>query len=188
MGEQPGASGQDLTLNLPSLDANTTSRAILCDTRRMAGRDKTPSAGALIAGLDEWLPGPVTPEEWVGMMGNFDLAVGYSFLFWPSFVRFDDFVLRQGFREDALRGFERSTGGDRPAIESVMNHVHIVDIHCNEPVPSEIQIRHIGRVLKAVHEVKLKADFPELSFVVLFNDEPGLDPLDYQLTFLQARN
>jgi hypothetical protein len=67
-----------------------------------------------------------------------------------------------------------------------MNHVHIVDIHGNEPRPSEIQIRHLGRVLRAIHEMKLAADYPELSFVVDFNDEPGLDPVDYQFSFTQT--
>jgi hypothetical protein len=141
---------------------------------------------ALIAGLDEWSPAPVTPDEWVGMVGTYDLAVGYSFLFWPTFDRFEGYVLRRGFSEAALRGFERSTGGDRTAVEWFMNHVHIVDIHCNEAPPREIQIRHLGRVLKAIHELKLKADFPELSFVVDFNDEPGLDPVDYQFSFTQT--
>jgi hypothetical protein len=141
---------------------------------------------ALIAGLDEWSPGPVTPEQWIGMMGNYDLAVGYSFVFWPSFVRFEGFVLRQGFSEAALRAFEHSTGGDRAAVEWLMNHVHIVDIHGNETQRGEIQIRHLGRVLRAIHEMKLKAEFPELSFVVDFNDEPGLDPVDYQFSFTQT--
>ena len=152
----------------------------------MSETDIPSNVDALIVGLDDWSPGPLTPEDWVGMMGNYDLAVGYSFLFWPSFVRFESYVLRQGFSEDALRGFEHPTRGDRASVEWVMNHVHIVDIHCNEAAPNEAQIRHLGRVLKAIHEVKLKADFPELSFVVDFNDEPGLDPIEYQFSFVQA--
>lgn len=152
----------------------------------MSEPDIPPSAGALIAGLEDWLPDPITPEEWVGMMGNYDLAVGYSFLFWPSFVHFEGYILREGFSESALRGFERSTGGHRATVEWVMNHIHISTIHCNEAAPPEIQMRHLGRVLKSIHEVKLRADFPELSFMVDFNDEPGLDPVDYQLSFTQT--
>jgi hypothetical protein len=141
---------------------------------------------ALIAGLDDWLPSAVTPEEWVCMMGNYEFAVGYSFLFWPAFVRFEGYVLRQGFSEASLRGFEAARPGNREAVEWVLNHVHIVDIHSNEEPPNEAQIRHLGRVLKSIHEVKLKSDFPDLSFVVEFNDEPGLDPTDYQFSFWQT--
>ena len=68
-----------------------------------------------------------------------------------------------------------------------MNHVHIADIHCNEASPPEAQLRHLGRVLRHIHEVKLKADFPDRSFVVEFNDEPGLDPVDYQFSFWQVK-
>ena len=29
------------------------------------------------------------------MMGRYDLAVGYSLVFWPRFVRFEGYVLRE---------------------------------------------------------------------------------------------
>lgn len=32
----------------------------------------------------------VDPESWIWMTGNYDFAVGYSFLFWPEFVVIDD--------------------------------------------------------------------------------------------------
>ena len=159
---------------------------VLYDACNMSEPENPLNVDALIAGLDDWLPNAVTAEERVGMMGNFDLAVGYSFVFWPTFVCFESYVLRQGFSEAALRGFEASTPGNRSLVEWVMNPVHIADIHCNESPPSETQLRHLGRVLKTIHEVKLKADFPERSFVVDFNDEPDLDPIDYQLSFWQT--
>ena len=62
----------------------------------MSEPENPSNADTLIAGLDDWLPNPITPEEWVGAMGNYDLAVGYSFLFWPTFVTFEGYVLRQG--------------------------------------------------------------------------------------------
>jgi hypothetical protein len=67
-----------------------------------------------------------------------------------------------------------------------VNHLHVVDIHGNEPLPAEAQIRFLGRVLKSIYEVKLKADFPDRSFVVEFNDQPDLDPIEYEVTFYQA--
>jgi len=76
------------------------------------------------------------------------------------------------------------THGNRGAIENVMNHIHIADIHCNV-VPVEAQLRYLGRVLQDIHTVKLARDFPQLRFEVSFNDEPGLEPADYELSFWQ---
>ena len=67
-----------------------------------------------------------------------------------------------------------------------MNHIHSIDIHCNDSTANGAQLRYLGRVLKEIHEVKLRADFPDRRFVVEFNDEPGLDPIDYQMSFWQA--
>ena len=144
--------------------------------------------GDLISELSEWNNGAgVSPETWIESVGTYELAIGYSLIFWPKFELFEGYVLREGFSKASLRGFEDSTSGDRAAVEAVMNHVHMVDIHCNEPSPTEGQLRYLGRVLKQIYETKLKSDFPEFKVAVSFNDEPGLDLLDYELTFWQAR-
>lgn len=140
----------------------------------------------LIPDLAQWsgIEG-FSARNWVEHTGNYPLAVGYSLIFWPRFVRFEGYVLREGFCEGALRRFEEGTGGDRESVEWVMNHVHPIDIHCNDEA-SEAQLRYLGRVLKEIHGVKLRADFPGLEFAVEFNDEPGLDPVDYQMSFWQV--
>ena len=125
-------------------------------------------------------------EIWIGATGNYQLAIGYSLIFWPRFVVIDDYVLRYGTTESGLRAWEASLD-DPGAIEAMLNHVHIGDIHTSEE-GSEAQFRYLGRALKAIHETKLKADFPERKFVAEFNDEPGLDLIDYQLTFWQVRD
>jgi len=141
---------------------------------------------ALIPELPEWNNGGgIDPLAWIECVGNYELAAGYSFIFWPGFVRFENYVLREGFSVESLRGFEDACVHDRASIEAVMNHVHIADIHCNVAA-SEAQLRYLGRVLKDIHEVKLARDFPELAFEISFNDEDGLDPIDYQLTFRQS--
>jgi hypothetical protein len=141
----------------------------------------------LIPELKEWNEGTgISPDSWISCVGNYQLAIGYSLIFWPRFVRFERYVLREGFSEESLRGFENATGDSREAVEWVMNHVHSVDIHCNDTAATEAQLRYIGRVLKEIHEVKLRADFPDRRFVVEFNDEPGLNPDDYQMSFWQA--
>jgi hypothetical protein len=141
----------------------------------------------LIPELRLWNQGKgIDAEAWIGCVGNYPLAIGYSLVFWPRFVRFGDYVLREGFSEGALRGFAKQPGSCRSSVEWVMNHVHPIDIHCNETDVGEAQLRYLGRVLKEIHDVKLRADFPDLRFEVEFNDEPGLDPADYQMSFWQA--
>ncbi|TAJ65837.1 hypothetical protein [Brevundimonas sp.] len=126
----------------------------------------------------------VDPESWIKMSGSYDLAVGYTFIFWPEFVVIDGYVLRQGTTASNLREWEK-TGSNRKAIEAVLNHIHIADIHYGMTA-SEAQLRHLGRVLQTIYRMKLAADYPERSFEVHFNDEEGLDPIDYELTFFQA--
>lgn len=146
----------------------------------------SPDFATLIPELPLWNNGKgIDPQGWVECLGNFELAAGYSLIFWPRFVRFEGYVLREGFSERALRGFEDPTAGNRASVEAVMNHDHIADIHCNVR-PTEAQLRYLGAVLKDIHEVKLRRDFPDLQFTVSFNDEPGLDLIDYQLTFWQT--
>jgi hypothetical protein len=141
---------------------------------------------ALIPELPAWNNGAgIAPDAWIGCMGSYQLAVGYSLVFWPRFVRHGDYVLRDGFSESALRSCE--TGCDARGVEALMNHVHIADLHVNDDPPSEAQLRYLGRVLQEIHRLKLAADFPDLTFEVVFDDTPGLDPLDYQLTFWQVR-
>lgn len=130
----------------------------------------------LILELPRWNNGDgIDAESWIGCVGNYELAIGYSLIFWPRFVRFENYVLREGFSEESLRGFAAQSGCTRASVEWVMNHEHIADIHCNETDVSEAQIRYLGRVLTEIHKVKLQSDFPDLRFVIEFNDEPGLD-------------
>jgi hypothetical protein len=142
----------------------------------------------LIPELKDWDNGiGIDPRGWAECIGNYPLAIGYSLIFWPRFVRFEKYVLREGFSETSLRGFEAQPGATRASVEWVMNHVHMADIHHNAvEEPNEAQLRYLGRILKEIHEVKLRSDFPGLRFEIDFNDEPGLDPVDYQMSFWQA--
>lgn len=140
----------------------------------------------LIPELPEWNDGKgIDPEGWIGCMGNYELAVGYSLVFWPRFVVIEDYVLRADANIGNLRSWQEETGRSRRAIEAVMNHIHMVDLHVNSPGANEAQLRYLGRVLKETHLAKLKSDFPDRRFVVDFPDEPGLDLVDYELTFWQ---
>ena len=49
--------------------------------------------------LAEWNNGKgIDLESWVGCSGNFRLAIGYAAIFWPRFVLFEDYILREGFQ------------------------------------------------------------------------------------------
>lgn len=149
--------------------------------------DERTDFDALLPEIRAWNNGDgISAEGWIECIGNYPLAIGYSLVFWPRFVRFEQYVLREGFSESALRGFEGRAGSNRASVEWVMNHVHLAHIHYNAEEPTEAQLRYLGRVLGEIHAVKLSADFPDLRFEVEFNDEPGLDPIDYQLSFWQA--
>lgn len=144
-------------------------------------------ATKLIAELPAWNDGNgIDAESWVGCVGSFELAIGYSLIFWPSFVRIGQYVVIAGVDKSAIKSWEDARKYNRREIEAVLNHVHIADLHGNDSPLSEAQARFIGRTLKSIYEVKLASEFRDTPFEVMFNDEPSLDIMDYQLTFWQA--
>lgn len=148
----------------------------------------TDSFSDLIPELSQWNEGRgIDVDGWICGVGSFEHLIGYIELLWPTFVEHDDCVFLQGFSEEAYRGFMGQTGGNRRAVEAVMNHVHITDLFGNPAlVPTRPQILHIGRKLKDIWACKLRRDFPGRSFAVSFPEEPEDDLLDYQVTFFQA--
>ena len=140
---------------------------------------------ALLPEMADWgFPEGFGANDWIRAAGRYELAIGYSLIFWPRFVVIDGYVLRDGCTADHVRAWEKATPENRIAVEAMLNHVHIADIH--EGHATEGQLRYLGRVLREIHEVKLKADYPDRTFIVSFPDEAGLDPVDYELTFWQS--
>ena len=150
--------------------------------------NRNQEASALIAELPQWNDGKgIDAEGWIGCTGNTELAIGYSLVFWPEFARYKDYVVRAGCDTASyLDEWERQCEGDKAAVEKVVNHLHIADLHAYGTIVTEAQARYLGRLLKEIHEIKLRADFPELTFEVYFNDEPSNAVEDYQLTFWQV--
>ena len=86
--------------------------------------------------------------SWVGCEGSFSLTVGYAAIFWPGFVQFEGYILREGFSKDALKGFEAQNPGNRQAVEVVMNHLHIADIQhlgCEDLTKDKIVLLAVGQ-------------------------------------------
>jgi hypothetical protein len=143
---------------------------------------------SMAAELGAWNNGQgIDLDGWVACTGSFSLAVGYAAVFWPRFIEYEGYVLRDGFSVDALRGFEAQTPGDRRAVENVMNHLHIADLqHVGCPDLSRDKLVLLGDTLKEIHQVKLQHDFPDRSFEVSFwnpNDPENL--MEYELSFWQ---
>ncbi|WP_167468383.1 hypothetical protein [Cupriavidus plantarum] len=142
----------------------------------------------MTAELQAWNNGKGTDlESWVSCVGNFSLAVGYATIFWPKFVEFDGYILRDGFSEEILRSWELENDRDRRAVERVMNHLHLTDIQhygCEDLSKDKIQL--LGSTLEQIYKAKLNADFPQTSCVVEFYRPENEDDLEqYQITFWQ---
>jgi hypothetical protein len=142
----------------------------------------------MAAELGAWNNGRgIDLDGWLTCTGSFSLAVGHAAVFWPKFTEHEGYVLRDGFSIESLRGFEARTPGDRRAIETVMNHLHIADLQyvgCPDLTRDKIII--LGETLKQIYEVKLSHDFPGRSFEVSFwkPDDPE-DLVEYELSFWQ---
>ena len=140
------------------------------------------------AELSAWNNGTgIDLQSWTGCEGRFALAVGYGSIFWPELVEFDGYILRKGFSQTALRGFESQEGNTRKSVERVMNHLHVADIqHVGCPDISSDKIILLGNLLKEIYEAKLKWQFPDRPCVIELYIPLDPDALrDYQVSFWQ---
>ena len=125
--------------------------------------------------------------SWTTCVGRFDHAVGYGALFWPEFIVHHGCVLFADFRRESFDGFMVQTRGDLRAVETVMNHRHIVDLFSERAGASEEVVLHLGRLLREIWSCKLQRDFPDRRIVVSFPEMPVEDLGEYEITFYQPR-
>jgi len=145
---------------------------------------------SMISELSAWSNGKgIDLESWVNCVGDYKLAVGYSTIFWPRFALFEDYILREGFSVESLRGFEK-TSESKSSVEWVMNHLHIADIHYSDHKnKSEDKIVLLGKTLKEIYEVKLRTQFPDRPCVVDFYEpEDKTNLVEFQLSFWQKKH
>ncbi|NLR96459.1 hypothetical protein HGP17_06395 [Rhizobium sp. P38BS-XIX] len=138
--------------------------------------------------LGEWNNGRgIDIGSWTGCVGNFSLAVGYSSIFWPSFVAHRQYILVEGFSEEGLRAFESAPASTRRSIEWVMNHLHVADIQHSECADiSSDKLILLGKRLVEIFAAKLQWQFPDREFVVEFiKPENPEELMDYQVSFFQ---
>ena len=57
------------------------------------------------AELGQWNNGNgITLDQWDGCIGNLNLAIGYSTIFWPKFEAVGKYILTEGWKPEAIRG------------------------------------------------------------------------------------
>jgi hypothetical protein len=141
--------------------------------------------------LAEWNGGKgIGLETWVRCSGNFRLAIGYSAIFWPRFVLFEDYILPEGFSIESLRGFEKNPSRGKLSVEAVMNHLHLDGIQyqgCEDI--TEQRIVYLGHILKEIYTAKLAWQFPDRPCEVSFyKPDDRSDLTGYEITFWQKKH
>lgn len=142
----------------------------------------------LIPELNEWNNDKgIDVGSWIGCVGDFQKAIGYSTIFWPDFVEVEGCIVREGVsRENVIEWIAKYTEPSRA--EETINHLHLDGLQymgC-EDISSE-RLSYLGRILKDIYACKLKRDFPDKTFVVKFDEpEDKQDFTHYILTFYQA--
>jgi len=142
----------------------------------------------LIPEMRNWNNGDgIDVQSWISCSGNFQLAIGYSTIFWPRFIEYEDLILFAGetpieIIKESVDSF-RKQGCDRKSLEAVMNHAHLRDFHyAGCPDATKEKLIYLGRILKEIYECKLKHQFPNKKFEVVFDDSDKDDLGDYQIT------
>lgn len=108
---------------------------------------------AMEAELQRWNGGEgVSVEAWVGCVGNFNLAIGYSTVFWPRFELIEGYILTEGWTAEFLQSIKNRPDSSPRAVEWMINHRHILDIHAGGDVaPTVEHIVRLGTVLKEIY-------------------------------------
>jgi hypothetical protein len=139
--------------------------------------------------LGDWNNGAgIDLAGWLNAEGNYRLAVGYTTVFWPKFKLLNGYIVPEGTSEESIAGFEQTTASDRRAVEWVLNHVHLIDIHYPDVPTGATPERFVwlGNTLREIYSAKLAWQFPDRPCEVEFlipEDPNNLDA--YQITFWQ---
>jgi hypothetical protein len=125
---------------------------------------------------------------WADYNGNFKLAVGYAAFFWPEFEMIKGYILHKGCPTDSIRSWEKALKGDRRAVQVVLNHWHLDNLHDHDQENlTHDKLVYIGTKLKEMYSAKLAWQFPEHPCVVEFwHPENTEDYFEYELTFWQT--
>ena len=135
---------------------------------------------------EPWSSSEQPAREWLYATGSIEKALAYAQLFWPHFVVHEDCVLLDLDLDGYDAWKERLPA--KSDIEAMLNHRHILDLFhdAGSHEPHEWLIS-LGCSLKQCWEAKLKLQFPDRKFEIVFDETRCADPIDYQITFYQSR-
>ena len=141
----------------------------------------------LLPELRAWNDGTgIQPLDWVYCIARSDEAVAYTALFWPKFVEFNGYILRDGFNIDNLRSWESQQHVGRQQIELAVNLLDVGFLFYNskEPGTAMLEARTIWMLdtLADIYATKLQRDFPSKRFEVSRLDDEN----DCAISFCQA--
>ncbi len=141
--------------------------------------------------LAEWNNGHgIDLNSWISCTGDFRTAIGYSTVYWPQFVLFEDCILREGFSVESVRKLESQQEHDKRSLDCSLNHLHIEDIqHYGCEDITEERVVFLGRVLREIYAAKLAWQFPDRPCEVHFYEPKDRTNLtDFQITFWQKKH
>ncbi|MFC3161414.1 hypothetical protein SAMN05443633_101491 [Chryseobacterium arachidis] len=133
-------------------------------------------------------------EDWIRAEGNVRFMIGYSFLLWPDFTEYDGcIILKAHFNESNFENWKNTESIKNYAqIESVLNHIHILDLVGTDEKKDEVtyeQILFLGNRFCDIYSTKLQTEFPEKKFIINFNGNERVNSFEeYQITFYQEKN
>ncbi len=126
--------------------------------------------------------------SWISCWGTYQLAIGYTSVFWPKFKLLEGYIVPECTSEESIRGFEETAPSNRRDVEWVLNHVHLVDIHYHDVSTGATEERFVwlGNTLREIYSAKLAWQFPDRPCEVefLIPEDPS-NLTAYQITFWQ---
>jgi hypothetical protein len=110
--------------------------------------------------------------NYIESRGTFELAVAFAKLFWPEFVVRRDCVIRaSGLTDEVFESWWVRTGGDKVAVERVLNLLHVRELVPSNVTPLDDSVyRYLGETLADMWAHRVEALFPERRFVSSFRD------------------
>jgi hypothetical protein len=141
----------------------------------------------LIPELRGWNDGAgITVRSWIGCIGQYDHAIGYSTIFWPTFTVHGEYVFLDSPSAEGIQQWVDLCQGDKREVESALNHRHLVDLFRNSSFgPNHEILEAMGFLLKDMWSCKLKIDYPSRFFEVLLDMGTEATLQDYQITIYE---
>ena len=137
---------------------------------------------------ESWIP-DFNLWSYLNLRGDHDLAAAFSKLFWPDFTEVDGCVfLAQQYDSETFKGWKERLGGNKSAIEGMINHVHISDLFLNSPKEvkdSKGLDEYIAKILMVCWKHALQEQFPGKQFVFSLDGDYGYTD---SISFYQAEH